>query len=399
MRRRAFAMVVFGSAALASGCRAILGVGEPDVIGATGVVDGSSADTTVAEDGGVEGSVAEGGVCTVGEQRCTGNNVESCSGVGEWGNTWTCSTGVCSGSACAGATTPAQSCAPTGAGLTDCGSELESCCTSLEVPGGTYYRTYGPNAVGGPTDPATVSGFRLDKYLVTVGRFRQFVNAWNGGTGYVPPQGSGVHTHLNGHKGLAMSGQPATFETGWADASNIAPTDANLVRCGSSSTWSVPPPAARENLPINCVTWQEAYAFCIWDGGFLPSEAEWEYAAAGGAMQRKYPWGATDPGTGNQYAIYGGTAVPIARVGTATLGAGRWGQLDLVGDLWEWNLDWSATYASPCIDCAFLTASTYRIKRGGSFQDDASSLLPAQRSSVLPAVRYVDVGIRCARTP
>jgi formylglycine-generating enzyme required for sulfatase activity len=45
----------------------------------------------------------------------------------------------------------------------------------------------------------------------------------------------------------------------------------------------------------------EAYAFCIWDGGFLPSEAEWECAAAGGPDQREYPWGSTDPGTANLY--------------------------------------------------------------------------------------------------
>jgi formylglycine-generating enzyme required for sulfatase activity len=32
---------------------------------------------------------------------------------------------------------------------------------------------------------------------------------------------------------------------------------------------------SKENLPINCVNWWESYAFCIWDGGFLPSEAEW----------------------------------------------------------------------------------------------------------------------------
>ena len=48
---------------------------------------------------------------------------------------------------------------------------------------------------------------------------------------------------------------------------------------------------------MNCVNWFEAYAFCIWDGGFLPSDTEWEYAAAGGSLQREYPWGSTAPGT------------------------------------------------------------------------------------------------------
>ena len=69
------------------------------------------------------------------------------------------------------------SCQAAGPGVTDCGASNESCCTSPEVPGGTYYRTYA-NSDGGPTgeaDPATVSGFRLDEYQVTVGRFRQFV--------------------------------------------------------------------------------------------------------------------------------------------------------------------------------------------------------------------------------
>jgi formylglycine-generating enzyme required for sulfatase activity len=80
------------------------------------------------------------------------------------------------------------SCALGGPGMTNCGTGddgTESCCTSIEVEGGTYYRTYG-NDGGGPTgeaDPASVSSFRLDKYLVTVGRFRQFVTAWDGGSG------------------------------------------------------------------------------------------------------------------------------------------------------------------------------------------------------------------------
>jgi hypothetical protein len=202
------------------------------------------------------------------------------------------------------ASVTSTSCAPGGPGMTNCGpggSGSESCCTSLAVAGGTYFRTYDPPGPdgglilasdGGPTgeaDPATVSGFRLDKYLVTVGRFRQFVNAWNGG-GYTPPAGSGKHTYLNSCKGLANSKRPGSYETGWIppDDSNVAPTNENLACSFPNDTWTNTA-GTLENLPINCVNWYEAYAFCIWDGGFLPSEAEWEYAAAGGSQQREYP--------------------------------------------------------------------------------------------------------------
>ena len=181
-----------------------------------------------------------------------------------------------------------------------------------KCPGSTYYRTY-TNSGSGPTgeaDPATVSNLRLDKYLVTVGRFRQFVAAWDGGSGWTPAAGSGKHTHLHAGKGLANSGNSGSYEAGWvaSDKSNIAPTNANLTSC-SPSPWTNTA-GSQENLPITCVNWYEAYAFCIWDGGFLPSEAEWENAAAGGTQQREYPWGSTAPGTacpgtGCSYAIYG----------------------------------------------------------------------------------------------
>jgi formylglycine-generating enzyme required for sulfatase activity len=164
------------------------------------------------------------------------------------------------------------------------------------------------------TSPATVSGFRLDKYDVTVGRFRQFVSAWNGGVGYVPAPGSGKHTHLNAGQGLANSASAGSYETGWlaSDDGQIAPTNANLSDgiCDNVppsnryATWTASP-GSNEGRPINCVNAYEAYAFCIWDGAFLPSEAEWEYAAAGGSEEREYPWGATAPGSANQFAIYG----------------------------------------------------------------------------------------------
>jgi len=166
------------------------------------------------------------GVCPEGATQCAGYSLQVCGPDGSWSTPWTCATGTCTDGACAGSTPTAASCAPGGPGMTDCGpggSGTESCCTSLEVPGGTYYRTYDPYVVGtgepqqitvvlaadgGPADeadPASVSNFRLDTYLVTVGRFRQYVKYVTGSTGAPPPDGSGVHTHLRG--GLALLSQ------------------------------------------------------------------------------------------------------------------------------------------------------------------------------------------------
>jgi sulfatase modifying factor 1 len=358
---------------------------------------------------------------------------------------------VSSGALASGTSRSPPSCAPGGPGMTNCGpggSGTESCCTSLEVTGGTYYRTYdgvaGFDSIGevpapvpqvatdgGPTaeaDPATVSSFRLDKYLVTVGRFRQFVNAalpGDGGAGWLPALGSGKHTHLNGGLGLVNVGADGgvAYEQGW-----IASYDSSIAFPGVAFTWTTSA-GSQENLPISGVTWVDAYAFCIWDGGFLPSEAEWGYAAAGGAQQREYPWGSTDPGTNNQYAIFGygapvngnatgcyypdvttctaGSAVNIAPVGTATLGAGLWGHLDLAGEMFEWVLDSYDTYVNPCVDCANTTGKgpgngVYDPAfRGGSYATSTYYLLAPLRYDGPPPIGYPwgINGFRCARTP
>ncbi len=403
--------------------------------GATAVDGNPDASTVGVDDGGSEGgnggTVDAGDVydaialCEGGATQCSGSTPLTCVN-GQWQSGTACSA-FCDRGSCASAP---PSCLPGGPGLTDCGASRESCCTSLEVPGGTFDRTY--NYDGGPptvenADPATVSSFRLDKYLVTVGRFRQFVAAWNGGAGWLPPLGSGKHTHLNAGSGLNATA--GGYELGWVatDDSHIEPPDANSCIAGVSSTWTSAP-ATQETLPINCVNWCTSYAFCIWDGGFLPSEAEWEYAAAGGSEQREYPWGTADPGTANQYAIYGdgegncfwptGTLAPcpggssFAPVGTATLGAALWGQLDMAGELWEWNLDWYGAYADPCADCADVTAASgrlptqnQRVFRGGGSSDVLSyptylpNPTPTSRGNAPALYSQSYVGFRCARTP
>jgi sulfatase modifying factor 1 len=220
-----------------------------------------------------------------------------------------------------------------------------------------------------------------------------------------------------------------TYEPGWhaLDDISVAPTNVNLTSCSPYSTWTSSP-GMGESRPINCVNWYEAYAFCIWDGGFLPSDTEWEYAAAGGTETREFPWGPypgapTDQGPATQYAINGcqypnrsddagdggctGVA-NIAPVGTAMLGAGLWGQLDLAGNVFQWTFDsycssyvnhsCSYAYINPCPDCANMTAFTdERVTRGSGFGTGLFGVL--DRQGTIATFRDGDFGFRCARAP
>lgn len=295
-----------------------------------------------------------------------------------------------------------QSLAPT------CGADgTDSCCNpGLLVPGGTYFRSYdlaGDANSGTQSAPAVVNAFWLDKYEVSVGRFRAFVTAGQGLQSSGPPTGVGEHTGIYG------SGWYSSWS---ANLSADQPTRLAALKCSSTlQTWT-DSPGANESRPMNCVTWYEAMAFCIWDGGYLPTEAEWNYAATGGDQQRAYPWSvpaAVIAIDGSRVSYQDGTGcvgdgvpacaltdlVPVGSKGP--LGEGRWGHSDLAGNVYEWTLDWNGTYPVPCDNCAQVSLGTSRVIRGGAFNNSATSVRPSLRNNMDPLARVYFAGFRCAR--
>lgn len=275
---------------------------------------------------------------------------------------------------------------PTGGGPTApscraaprCGPAGVSCCETRSVPGGTF--DFGLRASTGTASVTTVSTFDFDVFEVTVGRFREFAadyDSWRASGN--PAEGAGAHPTLAG--------------MGWQSAWDAAlPADSaalrqGLSRCDSSpySSWD----GASDAAPINCVSWFDAFAFCAWDGGRLPTEAEWEYAAAGGAEQRLYPWGSTEPVP--SLALFGCnldagcTLADLSGVGSHDPGVGRWGHEDLAGSLSEWSFD--------------TELPGTRSFRGGSWVEDASALRIGDRQAVPPQLRLNLLGFRCARNP
>ena len=200
----------------------------------------------------------------------------------------------------------------------------ESCCTRAVAPRGDYFYS----AHGDPTPiKVRVAPFELDKYEVTVGRFV----AWAKAGSPLPAEGSVLQRDLRGipivwSRHASLAAQRGDRLAGWA----------------RYDTWS----AHAYTAPKNNINWFTAAAFCHWDGGRLPTEHEWQYAAVGGDEQRDHPWGNASPSS--ERAVYncngdGHQSCSLAdflAVGSKPKGAGRWGHLDLAGSVFEWTVSY-----------------------------------------------------------
>jgi formylglycine-generating enzyme required for sulfatase activity len=250
---------------------------------------------------------------------------------------------------------------------------------------------FSPDDVNFPDDlsannrdhPVTISSLFLDRFEITRGRF------WNFARQYRSPPAAGSGRH------------PRIADSGWkSDWNDKLPGDAAemLATVGLPSDGSEPD---NPNVPIHSVSWFAAFAFCIWDGGRLPTEAEWEYAAAGGIANDPYPWGESPEGVGR-------VAPADVPVGSSPATRGAFGQDDLAGGVREWVLDWfdAAFYAREgraCNDCANLEEGLGRGVRGDKDASCCTGLdsefRAAARASAAPGTDFKLQGARCARDP
>jgi formylglycine-generating enzyme len=270
----------------------------------------------------------------------------------------------------------------------------QPCCDSVLVPGGSFLRGYDVASDGMFTSmasPVTVTDVLLDRYEVTVGRFRQFVLAGQGIRTNPPPAGAGAHPNI------ANSGWNAAWNN-----SLLADTMALTTAITCDSSWTSAP-GPNENKSIDCIDWYEAMAFCAWDNGFLPTEAEWLNAASGGSEQRAYPW-SNPPGDLTidcPHANHSPCGTGVLEVGsTSPLGDGKWGHADLGGNVMEWLLDVSTGYQTPCVDCANLGTTGNRQAHGGATFDPPTVVRNGSRfHQGGPTSRSSGAGVRCARAP
>lgn len=242
----------------------------------------------------------------------------------------------------------------------------------LLVPGGTLY-------LGSETH--RISDFRLDKHEVTVARYRAFTAA----STPLPAVGAG-QSH-------------ASADVGWESlwSANVArPVTAALLApyFGTQTVWT-DVAGENENKPMVGVTWYEAQAFCVWDGGRLPTENEWTLAylhapihsTAGESLESGPP---NDPTNAAWYSPDG----VVEDVAKFPASAGTYGHEGMYRGTLEWVLDvYAYERLLSGINAARVEYGPERVVRGQDLIDGQGKQVTRYGSD--PVTRSYAVGFRC----
>ena len=149
----------------------------------------------------------------------------------------------------------------------------------------------------------------------------------------------------------------------------------------------------KDDQPVVAVSWYAARAYCLWlslldsDGALyrLPTEVEWEYAAAG-EEGRLYPWPKENGEPNKTLANYNNHEGATTSVGRYPEGATPEGLHDMAGNVWEWMENW------------YDEDKEWRSIRGGDYSDKADALRCSSRGSSNPRGDSYVVGFRVIRS-
>jgi sulfatase modifying factor 1 len=229
--------------------------------------------------------------------------------------------------------------------------EVSEIGSTVDIPEGTFRmgNNNGPDEEK-PEHDVHISAFEIDRFEITVGQFREFVNTTQ-------------------HKtGAEEANEPIT------------------------RTWKVDDTPARWENPVRFVSWWDADAYCRWKGERLPTEAEWEYAARG-TDGRLYPWGNDFDAT----LVPSGDTSPV---GFYSKDVSPFGVYDMSGNVWEWTNDWfdPLYYRSSAVNDPVVPQTTdQKTIRGGGFNSNADDLRVTRRIHNFPVTYHPDVGFRCVK--